>query len=352
MKKFQIVEIGENGNHAGNKAPADVAEVALRMGYSELKIKTPTTKKTFFSKAIRQAKYFKDWIKAYNLVDENSLVLIQNPFHNRQLNREKILLKLKNKKNIKVISFIHDVEELRKSLYDKYHQHEFEFMLKLSDVFIVHNEVMKKYFIDKGVNQEKLVVLKIFDYLQNDVINKEPHYSKVVNIAGNLDSYKSKYIGKLGNIARCKFNLYGPNYNDELEKYSNIAYKGSFPVDDIPQKLNEGFGLIWDGDSIETCSGNTGNYLRFNNPHKLSLYLSSGLPVFIWKEAAEASFVEKNKIGYAIDSLKELESIFMHMTQETYSDLVKNVKEIRARLICGEYSKEALYMAENLVEKL
>ena len=54
------------------------------------------------------------------------------------------------------------------------------------------------------------------------------------------------------------------------------------------------FGLVWDGISVETCAGVYGEYLKVNNPHKTSLYLASGIPVIIWKEAAWLSLLNAN----------------------------------------------------------
>ena len=92
-----------------------------------------------------------------------------------------------------------------------------------------------------------------------------------------------------------------------MRQYPNINYHGSFGVDEIPSKLTRGFGLVWDGDSLDGCRGQSGQYLRYNNPHKLSLYLSSGLPVVIWTGAAEAGFVREHGVGLCVDSLNDLE---------------------------------------------
>ncbi|MBT8943652.1 galactofuranosyltransferase, partial [Lactobacillus delbrueckii subsp. bulgaricus] len=82
--------------------------------------------------------------------------------------------------------------------------------------------------------------------------------------------------------------------------------------------LNSGFGLIWYGSSIETCDGAFGNYLRYNDPHKLSLYLASALPVIIWSQAAEASFIIDNNLGLTIDSLNDLPKVLNKVTKEEY----------------------------------
>ncbi|MBT9059097.1 galactofuranosyltransferase, partial [Lactobacillus delbrueckii subsp. bulgaricus] len=81
------------------------------------------------------------------------------------MRREETLAKLKNKKNVKFIYLVHDVEELRKFYYRKFFEEDFNQMLKYADCLIVHNDSMKKFFEDRGVDPKKLVTLKIFDYL-------------------------------------------------------------------------------------------------------------------------------------------------------------------------------------------
>lgn len=226
----------------------------------------------------RQFGYQKDRSNCYNEIPEDSIVLLQDPYHDPQLTRNSILKKMKEKKGIHYISLVHDVEELRGTVFNSYYKKEFELMLLLTDVFIVHNDIMKEFFLKKGISAEKLIVLEIFDYLHS-YDKKPPEFSKTVSIAGNLDVHKCQYIGQL--IKNLEFKLYGNNFSEEMQKVDHIKYCGSFPVDEIPEQLNTGFGLIWDGESIETCKGATGQYLKYNNPHKLSLYLSSGLPVVI-----------------------------------------------------------------------
>ncbi len=102
------------------------------------------------------------------------------------------------------------------------------------------------------------------------------------------------------------------------------------------------FGLIWDGDSVETCSGAFGDYLKFNNPHKTSLYLSMELPVFIWDKAALADFIVDNRIGYAVGSIKEMQEIVDSMTIETYKQISENTKIISQKIRTGSYFRDVL----------
>ena len=97
---------------------------------------------------------------------------------------------------------------------------------------------------------------------------------------------------------------------------------------------------------IDTCSGNTGSYLRYNNPHKLSLYLSAGLPVIIWNEAAEKLFVMENQVGFTVHSLYEIEEKLNNLTEKDYFHFVEHAEHMAKKLKAGEYTRQALRIAE------
>ena len=349
MNKFQIVEVTEQLNHAGTKATADISVIADKMGFNRVNIKMDTTVKSAIGKIERQLGYFRDWKKAEKLITKGSILLLQHPFHYPQLTRERTLKSIK-KKGVKIISIVHDVEELRAFRFNDYYKHEFEVMVELADVIIVHNDVMKSWFVSRGQDSNKLISLEIFDYLQEEQQTKQVEFERSIIVAGNLDTTKCGYIGKLGEIENIKVHLYGPNFNEDLRKAENIEYHGSFPVDEIPSKLNSGFGLVWDGESIDGCRGESGQYLKINNPHKLSLYLSSGIPVIIWKAAAEAKYVEENGVGITVDSLRELSVILNSLSSERYQELVENVKAKQSLIQTGYYARTAIDSALGILK--
>ena len=244
---------------------------------------------------------------------------------------------------------VHDVEALRKFRYNDYYKHEFETMLAIADIIIVHNQKMAQYFTEQGVPSQKLVVLEIFDYLQKHENHLCPKYEKSITIAGNLDTEKCGYIAELTKLANIEVNLYGPNFDEKMKLCSHIHYKGSYPADEIPEKLTEGFGLVWDGNSLNGCTGESGQYLKYNNPHKLSLYLSSGLPVVIWSGSAEADFVRNNKVGICVDSLSDLQTCFNQLGEEEYAQMACNVQKLAISLRKGDYGTQALKKAIELL---
>lgn len=345
MNKYQIVELTSDLNHAGTKAPNDITHFTK----DEYKILNLIRLEgaCLLNKIVRQFYYLLQWKKIYSSIQNDSILLLQHPIRTKMLGRKYFINKLKMKKNVNIISLVHDVEEIRDifDLKKQYYEQEFKEMTNFADIIIVHNNKMKEWFWKKGF--KNTITLELFDYHSNNT-NDEIKFSKIVNIAGNLSIEKGRYIYTLDELKETTFNLMGPNFN---EKYysDNINYIGSFPADEVYKKLNTGFGLIWDGDSLELCDGKTGNYLKYNNPHKMSLYLSAGIPVIIWKQAAQAKFVEDNNIGFAVNSLYELEEKLKELSEDGYKKMLKNVNVISEKIRKGHYIKKSILESEKII---
>lgn len=339
--RYQLVEKYGQYKHAGSKAKNDCIEILDTIGFKKIALfRKEESNTSVIAKLKRQIDLFLQWGKIYRQLSYNDTLLIQHPFLYRDIGRNYFLKKLKNK-NIKLILLVHDIEMIRNLFEKNQYKDEFQQMISVTDYYIIHNENMKKWLVEYGIDSNRLIVLGIFDYLNDKATSEKISFDKSVTIAGNLSREKSPYIYELSKISDVKFNLMGINYL-EKEEISNIHYLGAFESDEVPHQLSNGFGLVWDGTSIETCDGPTGNYLRYNNPHKLSLYLSSGLPVIVWKESALATFVESQKIGLVISSLYELSDILENITEEQYYEFVSNINGIRMRLKSGYYLKEAV----------
>jgi hypothetical protein len=348
MKKYQVVLTLQSSANAGSKAPNDVRRIADKLGFEEIIVGLKGYTSSYINKVKNQMLYINEWKRIYNKIQPHSILLIQVPFYVRQFGRLHYLKKMKSQKDVKLIFIVHDIEELRGVYENNLQRRQFDSMLNLADIIIDHNKKMADFFIMKGYRKECLVNLDIFDYLcdYEKLSNKEISFTKTVIIAGNLDEEKTEYLKDLDKVDTI-FSLYGPNFTQKSG--NNTIYNGVVSSEKLPIVLSQGFGLIWDGKSIETCSGPFGNYLRYNNPHKLSLYLVSGLPVFIWKNAAEADFVIKNGLGYTINSLKEIPDILNNITQEEYSAFLKNVQVISRKLSMGWYTKQAITKALEII---
>ena len=143
--------------------------------------------------------------------------------------------------------------------------------------------------------------------------------------------------------------VYGINFDHNKIRSKSVTYNGSFTSEEIPAKLEGSFGLIWDEDSIDTCSGAFGEYTRYNNPHKLSLYVSSCLPVIVWSQAAIADFVKEHGIGFCVDSLSDIHTILASMTEDDYVRYLRNITALQEKVTSGYFTKRVIRNAMNLM---
>lgn len=327
--------------NAGGKAPNDIYEICKELGWNSYEVVYPKESNDFL-KIIKGYIKLKKRLKELSMLDVD-YVLYQHPMMGTFYNL--YLMKYFNKKNIEVITLIHDIDSLRfySSFGEKKEKRELS-TLKRSSYVICHNDKMKDYLTGKGLSKNKIICLDCFDYLsnKNNLIRKKTNTNYSIAVAGNLNPIKCKYIYKMiEENPSLKIDLYGIGYQDSVN-YQNVIYHGSFLPEELPSNINSAFGLVWDGADINTCCGEFGNYLRFNNPHKLSLYMATGIPVIVWDQSAIADFVEKNNVGITVGDLNNLNEKLSNISLESYNKMVDNVKLIQDKVLDGGYFKAAI----------
>ncbi len=331
---------------AGAKAPSDILALCEKRNYQFLPLPPPD--ETLPKPILQPWKYtqaVKFWKTVLKTLESGDVLIFQYPLYAGRLLPQYIDRIQKN--GIRMIALIHDLETLRKGIVgaiqvnESVVDHLEKEMLPKFDAIICHNERMKQYMISSGYQAEKLFCLEIFDYLSDVAVPSHSGKSETpsIAVAGNLLKTKSGYIYHIHDDERnagLSVNLFGLSF-DETCTNEKMIYHGSFPAAELPEKLEGDFGLVWDGPSVETCTGNTGEYLKYNNPHKTSLYLSSNLPVIVWRQAAIADFVQKYYVGIAVDSLYELEDAIRNVSDEEYVQMCLNTKKIADKLRSGYY---------------
>ena len=346
MKYFLKEEFlkDSGARNAGNKARNDVEEIVKREGYQPLLLTVEDWYQMGTVKA--QQHKAKALAQAFSQLKSGDQLLIQFPMLHHSFFTTRLVRKIQ-RRGVQVYFIIHDLEALRYANLDtvplkhkiRVHLQESS-LLKVADGVIAHNPIMKSVLVEKGIPEHKLVSLEIFDYLipnyqEKDGLSKD----QPIIVAGNLAQEKAGYLYQLP--ARPAYNLYGVGF-DESRALANETYFGSFLPDELPAALEGGFGLVWDGDSAETCSGVFGEYLRYNNSHKASLYLASGFPLVVWKQSALSHFVLEKGCGIAVESLYDLKETIDNLSDADYQDLVDNAKRVGQEIRDGHYLKTAL----------
>lgn len=311
---------------AGTKAHKDIEKILVAEGYEKISIDIPKSK---IARVLKSDKLVK---KCLENVNKDSMIVYQYPSYSRVLG-EKLIKEAKKKSN-KITIVTHDVESLR--LYrnsPKDIKRELDFFKKF-DFIISHNKKMSNWLIENGI-EVPIKELEIFDYL-NSCAKGTAELNKPIVFAGNLG--KSKFLERIK--VKKKFEICGIEPSDVYPQ--NITYKGAFSPDSLGQNLDGSFGLIWDGNSTEKCDGLTGEYMKYNNPHKASLYLSLGIPVIIWREAALAEVVKKKNLGILVDNLDDLDNVLANISENEYNKLKTNALEISQKISEGYFIKQAL----------
>ena len=330
--------------NAGNKARNDVEEIVKQEGFSPLLLTVEDWYKMSTLKA--QLHKAKALSQAFSRLKSGDLLLIQFPMLHHNFFSTYLVKKLQTR-GVKVYFIIHDLEVLRYVNLDTVPlkhkirvQLQESSLLKIADGLIAHNPIMKSFLVDKGISEQKIVSLGIFDYLIPDFQEKEElSKDQPIIVAGNLAQEKAGYLYKLP--AKPAYNLYGVGF-DESRALENETYFGSFLPDELPVALEGGFGLVWDGDSSKTCSGVFGEYLRYNNSHKASLYLAAGFPLVVWRQSALSHFVLEKECGVAVESLHELSQVIEELTLDDYQTLLENTKRVGKEIREGYYLRTAL----------
>lgn len=340
MTNYVIYETDSHEHNASSKARLDVAAIAERHGWTKLPVERmyPDKKFAAFKPVI------KDWIRVARTVKPGDALLIQYPldtYLNVSLAVAPIVAKLHHD-GVKIIYLIHDLDSLRGR--EKRFEKAF---LPLGDVIIAHNDQMQAW-IQQENYPAKVLSLDIFDYLvptQYEI--HQPGHG--IDIAGNLNHKKAGYIYQLAQIEpNADLNLYGPNF--DARSPASKWYKGEFTPEELLSHLEGLFGLVWDGSSLSMGENTYGSYLRYNNPHKLSLYLAANKPVLIWNNAAEASFVREHGCGLTIDSIDDGLRQMQQLRSSDIERLLHNAAAVGSQLRAGHYTTVALDEALEILQ--
>ncbi len=343
MKYYISEGIASQKLNAASKAREDVRAIVDELGYASLRIPTKNgvqTKKIM--KPYQAFVYLKNyyvWQRELNQLKPGDEIIVEYPLMNTTLLMDRAIRKA-TVRGIKTTAIIHDLNSLRFVDMPRV-AYEDKQVLDAFQKVVSHNESMTAYLTKLGVEKEKLVNLQIFDYLYQDSNVNCTDGDEGIIIAGNLAPEKAGYLSGLHKVENVAFNLYGIGY-EKNEWDTNLDYRGAFKPDELIANLKGQYGLVWDGTSVDECNGIYGEYLRYNNPHKASLYLAAGIPLVVWKQSALAPFVQKYGLGLCVESLQELESLHSDITTEKYAQIKENVDAIGCKVRQGYFLKEVL----------
>lgn len=343
MEQHRLCYISRNYYNltsAGNKAKTDNEDTLVEMGAANLGLHRTVHDSKILA-------FFLDLagiIRACFLLRKGDVLFLQYPVKKYF----SFLCDVARRKGAKTVSLIHDLGSFRRKKLSI--QKEIS-RLSHSDYIIASNENMKSWLLAHGL-EKPIGSLGLFDYRslsfhEPQASSSDTTLNPTIVYAGALSMRKNSFLVELTkSLSAWSLTIVG---NKEglrgLEDNPHVTYRGFLPSEEFISHVDADFGLVWDGDSLDTCSGEYGNYLRLNSPHKVSFNLRAGLPVIVWKESAVAPIIKKYGCGIAVGSLKELDNILPRLSQEDYSDMQERARQMAMRLNQGYFLKEALRIA-------
>ena len=318
--KYSIVIGNRNAFYrtAGYKAPRDVRMTLGELGFRSVFFDGNSKIKLFALLQIMLR-----LIRFSFSLRKDDIIFIQYPSYPFLFVVMPFFLRCRNR-----VVLIHDFHSLR--LKGRLGAME-KLSISLFNKIIVHTRRMKDY-LSTLYPGKSYYVLGCFGYMLEGSSSGEDKcqyeerrtLSTEICFAGNIN--KSLFIRQLieKNGLGCKYHLYGTFTNTEKITAANMIYEGVFHPDMVGC-LKGSWGLVWDGDSISSCTGHLGEYLKIIAPHKFSLYIAVGLPVIVWSGSAMADVVREKNIGIVINSLYELKTKIENISPGEYNQVFNNV---------------------------
>jgi len=334
-KYFYLSETDDVIDFTGSVVNRHIDVFLERRGFRAFHLKYKS-KKNLLHSMLRLAHITK-WVMA---LDKKSVVLFHFPI---MAKATKVLLLLLKWKKIHTIALVHDFNGIR--FNDKKALAEEKKSLQHFTFAIVHNQAMHA-FVSNFYNPEKIFSLWLFDYYCPSDHIPERSRSYACTIAANLN--KSTYLSQLDAFFKkerlISLHIYGKGNADLKQsiRSEKAIFHGPADPDMMPITMQGSFGIVWDGDSIHTCSSSLGEYLKYNSPHKLSVYLAAGMPVIVWSESAMANWVIENNVGISINSWEEIDNRISAIDQEKYEQIKENAKKMAKKIRQGHFMNHVL----------
>lgn len=328
-----------NSRDASVKPRTDIAQFLT--GPDTRVVNVPIDVNSKFSKAVGIGWTLSTYLREAIAGANPQVVYIQYPAYSAVV-MDHALKIIHKKSSAKIVLLVHDIESLRMSAdHPEFLTAEIR-RFNSVDGLIVHNQAMADWLSDHGVTVP-MSQLQLFDYINPQRLITDATSSNIC-FAGNLR--KAQFLNDVP-FKQLQVDVFG----DGLTlTNSQLIDHGSKSPDELPKFLTDRFGLIWDGNSADTCSGEYGEYLKYNSPHKASLYLSSGLPVIVWSQSALAPVVKSLGVGFAVDSLADIEPMLNKLSDVDDRQMKAAALLVALKLRSGQMIESAVDSIEQKLQ--
>lgn len=219
---------------------------------------------------------------------------------------ESFVNKIKSYRDTKLIIFVQDIQKLMFDSEQAILDMEIKTLNK-ADLLILPSKKMHRYLKENGLDEKPVIYQTIWD-MPSDICFVDHAVTRCFHFAGNYNRFPflAEYHGKT------PIYQYDANKPDR-ENDDSFCWRGYFEQEKLMHELSKGgFGLVWSDDEYFD------RYYSMNQPYKLGTNLAAGIPVIVKRGCVHDKFVERNGLGYAVDTLDEADKLVQSITDDAY----------------------------------
>ncbi|OTP24832.1 sugar transferase [Enterococcus mundtii] len=328
MEKYITNLYGQSDRSTAMIAQHMVTDIAKNEGYSEISLRAYRVDDDTETEKIKRI----DGI--LSSISPNSLVIAQMPSWNG-ISFDEIFLKKLREQTEKLVVFVQDFVPLMFEnnyyLFDRYLE-----AYNHADLVILPSEKMKQILVSKGL-KSPVILQEIWDHVHSISLDTLPTFQRKIKFSGSSTRFPF--------IKEWKSELPLEVFSDgTVSTQGSVKMMGWRKDDQLLRELNKGgFGLVW-SENIDNQAER--EYSEMNTSFKFSTYLAAGIPIIVNKGIAKEFFVEKHKIGLAVETLDEAVETIKLISAKEYQELQQNVSKIAPLLKDGFFTKKLLINIE------
>ena len=240
---------------------------------------------------------------------------------------------LKTERQVKIVAMVWDIISWVQDNRERDYTGDGSlWMLNKYDLVIAANSKMAKRLREEGGVTSPMIPMHLTDVLYDGPLKQKQFKKEFYYVSTIIDPAMIKEYP-----TQLPINFIGPANVKEAPEFVRLL--GAMDTNDIPYQLDGGFGLLY-----YPQEGNykgMHRYGEYNNPMKLSLYLSAGLPVILLSNSAHAKWIKEQGIGLIIDRLSDIERVVNEVTEADYEQMLENIKPWQQAVSTGFFAKTA-----------
>jgi len=265
-------------------------------------------------------------------VSMGDVVIFQTPTWNGLEFEREFLSKLKLL-NVKIIVFVHDVIPLMFKA-NEFLMQDYINLYNMADSIILPSEAMKEKLLQNGLNVKKIIFQRMWDH-PHDLSLYTPEFKKELFFAGSLERFPD-----LQNWSQDTPLRVFSNKGEASSSARNLSIEGWKKDEELLLELSKGgFGLVW---GTHQNDGESNQYYTLNISHKVSTYLTAGIPVIVPSSLSTAKFIVDQGLGFVANSLEEAHEIVDKMSVVEYQEMTNRIKTFSYLLKEGYFTKKLL----------